>query len=38
MSEHDTIAEQLSGALQRVTHVAKEEKFGRWYAVRVRSD
>jgi len=38
MSEHDLIREHLAGALQRVAHVAKEEKFGRRYTVGMRSN
>jgi hypothetical protein len=38
MSEHDLIREQLAGASQRIAHVAKEEKFGRRYAVGMRGN
>ena len=38
MSEYDPILQQLPGALQRIAHVAKEEKFGRRYAVGMRSN
>jgi len=38
MSERDPVPEQLAGAPQRVAHVAKEEKFGRRYAVGMGGD
>jgi len=38
MSECNSVPEQFAGALQRIAHVAKEEKFGRRYAVGMRSN
>src|SRR5205814_4264942 len=38
MSERDPPAEGFAGALQRIAHVAKEEKLGGRYAVRVRGN
>ena len=38
MSERDPAPKQLAGTLQRVAHVAKEEKFGRRYAVGMRGN
>jgi len=38
VSEHDLIRKHLAGALQRVAHVAKEEKFGGRYAVGMRGN
>ena len=38
MSEYDLIRKHVAGALQRVAHVAKEEKFSRRYAVGVRGN
>ena len=38
MSERDSVPEQPAGALQRIAHVAKEEEFGRRYAIGVRGN
>jgi hypothetical protein len=38
MSEYDPILQQLPGALQRIAHVAKEEKFGWRYAIGMRGN
>jgi hypothetical protein len=38
MSERNSVPEQFAGASQRIAHVAKEEKFGRRYAVGMRSN
>ena len=38
MSECNSVPEQFAGASQRIAHVAKEEKFGRRYAVGMCGD
>ena len=38
MSERDPTPEQLPGALQRIAHVAEEEKFSRRHAVGMRGN